>query len=441
MACRAHFLAAIVAGLVAAVAGPVRGQGFGVATWNLAWLMDPSTHARWATACERLGWPLDTAALSAAARATLAGLPFCDVHNGMTFPREQCASERDGWPSRARYPQQHPCRDSADLGAPADYARKLDALRVAFARLDAAGVRLVAVQEVFDAAAVRAILPPGWNVATTRELAGTPDIPQHVGIAWRAPARVRDLRAVTSLADSGNASRPLRPGLAFTVDVAGKPVRALVVHLKSGCRSRDLDAPLTAKDAHLTAARQDIVSSDCAILRYQLPALEAWIDANADRDFALLGDFNRTLLREPVAESSTWRTRLDGTSAADPLRPCTLERDGTRAVARCPQRTRAMFPELNDGAPAGAVLWRARPVKGAATCKVSATRGNLAHNGIDHVLVSASLKARLTPAALELRIDNYNDDGTPLALPPDAALPSDHCPHIVTWTPRGGAAP
>ena len=54
MACRAHFLAAIVAGLVAAVAGPVRGQGFGVATWNLAWLMDSSTHARWATACERL---------------------------------------------------------------------------------------------------------------------------------------------------------------------------------------------------------------------------------------------------------------------------------------------------------------------------------------------------------------------------------------------------
>lgn len=421
------------------VGGVASAQSFGVATWNLAWLMDAPTHQRWAQACRKHGWPAAGTALPADARADLEGLPYCDVHNGMAFPREGCASDRDGWPRKARYPPDHPCRETADLANPAAYAGKLAALRAMFARLDASGVRLVALQEVFDADAVRAVLPPRWSVATTRELAGTPGIAQHVGVAWRAPAAVRDLRAVTSLADSGLPLRPLRPGLSFAIDVAGKPVRVLVVHLKAGCRNRDLDAPLSARDAALAPARQDAAVTDCAILRYQLPALEAWIDANAARDFALLGDFNRTLAREPVADSATYRTRLDGTSAADPLGTCMISRNGARATIRCSTRTRAMFPELNDGAPAGAVLWRARPAKGgghAASCRLASGRRNLAHNGIDHVLVSASLKARLTPAALSLDIVNYGDDGGPLRLQPADVQPSDHCPHVVTWAPR-----
>lgn len=414
-------------------------QSFGVATWNLTWLMDVPTHERWTRACRKHGWPTASTLLPAEARAELAGLPYCDVHNGMAFPRDGCTSDRDGWPRNARYPPDHPCRETADLADPAAYARKLAALHAMFARLDASGVRLVALQEVFDAAAVRAILPPDWSVVTTRELDGTPDIAQQVGVAWRAPAAVRSLRAVTSLADSGLAQRPLRPGLSFTVDVAGKPVRVLVLHLKAGCRNRDLDAPLSPRDAALSAARQDAVVTDCAILRYQLPALEAWIDANAAGDFALLGDFNRTLAREPVADSATYRTRLDGTSSADPLGRCTIEGSGGRATIRCTTRTRAMFPELNDGAPPGAVLWRARPAKGGgpgASCKLASAHGNLAHNGIDHVLVSASLEARLAPAALALEVVNYGDDGGPLRMQPGAAQPSDHCPHVVRWTAR-----
>ena len=78
------------------------------------------------------------------------------------------------------------------------------------------------------------------------------------------------------------------------------------------------------------------------------------------RDFAVLGDFNRTLLREPPADSRTYRTRLDGSAAGDPLGRCTMARSGNRWVAQCPTRTRALFPELNDGRPPGAVLWRAR---------------------------------------------------------------------------------
>src|SRR6185436_992175 len=115
--------------------------------------------------------------------------------------------------------------------------------------------------------------------------------------------------------------------------------------------SRDLDAPLTSKDAALPDERQDAVASDCAMLRYQLPALETWIDAHARGDFAILGDFNRTLLREPLADSPTYKTRLDGSAAGDPLGPCTMVRQGTRWIAQCAARTRALFPELNDGHP------------------------------------------------------------------------------------------
>src|SRR5260221_2454833 len=105
--------AALVAWALAASAGIVHAQSFGVATWNLNWLMDADTHARWATACAREGWPAQTDALPAPSRAALAGLPYCNVHNGMQFPPEACRATRDGWPQAARYPADHPCPDTA----------------------------------------------------------------------------------------------------------------------------------------------------------------------------------------------------------------------------------------------------------------------------------------------------------------------------------------
>lgn len=438
---RSLSLRAIALALALAVAtAPARGaEGLGVATWNLNWLLDEPTHARWVAACVEQGWPANGEAP--------AGLPYCDVHNGMAFPPDACASTRDGWPQAARYPADHPCRETADLVTWARYAQKRAALRSMFRRLEAMGVRLIALQEVFDAGAARAILPPHWSVATTRELEGSPAIAQHVAIAWRRDVAVRDVALVNALADSGLPDRPLRPGLAFTVDVGGKPVRGLVVHLKAGCRSRDLDLPLTAKDGSLPEARRNAIVSDCALLRYQLPALEAWVDANAAHDFALFGDFNRTLLREPIADSANYHTRRDGSAAGDPLGRCTIEREGTRAVARCEVATRAMFPELNDGNPRGAVLWRARfadlgrggtiPKGSSGDCTIAGRRGDLTHDGIDHIVISESLKRRLTPAALTMSAVNYRDDlGGPVRGGPDLALPSDHCPHVVTWTPR-----
>jgi len=420
-----------------AVCTNVPAQGFAVATWNMNWLMGESVHARWIAACQAAAWPTGYA---------IADLPFCDVHNGMAFPPDACASDRDNWPHAARYPDDHPCRETLDLSRPSRYATKLHALRAMWARLDALGVRLVALQEVFDASAVRAIMPPQWSVATTREMPGASAIAQHVGVAWRRDADVRALELVASLADSGLPDRPLRPGLAFTVDVGGKPVRVLVIHMKAGCRSRDLDMPLGARDALLDPARRDAITADCALLRYQLPSLEGWVDANASRDFAVTGDFNRTILREPVADSPTYRTRADGTTAKDPLGRCTIDRQGSRVTVQCDARTRAIFPELNDGDPPGAVLWRARfadqarngtITKGSSgDCSIAGSRGDLTHDGIDHIVISESLKKRLAPSALTMRAINYlNDAGTPLRGDRDVALPSDHCPHVVTWTP------
>jgi len=64
-----------------------------------------------------------------------------------------------------------------------------------------------------------------------------------------------------------------------------KEIRLLSVHLKSGC-SRD---PL------------DSSRRGCPELARQVPALERWIDTQARerRAFAVLGDFNRDLRREP----------------------------------------------------------------------------------------------------------------------------------------------
>ena len=436
---RLQGMRALAAAIVLAAGADAAAQGFAVATWNMNWLMDEPTHARWSEACAAAGWPGGEA---------IAGLPYCDVHNGMTFPPDACASDRDDWPRASRYPDDHPCRETLDLAQLARYRKKLEALRAAWVRLDAMGVRLVALQEVYDASAVRAIVPPGWSVATTREMAGAPPIAQHVGVAWRS-ARVGALELVSSLADSGPADRPLRPGLAFTVEVGGASVRVLVVHLKAGCRSRDLDRPLTARDDALDPARRDAIATDCALLRYQLPSLEGWIDANAARDFALIGDFNRTILREPIADSSTYRTRADGTAARDPLGRCAVDRRGPRVTVQCDARTRAMFPELNDNEPPGAVLWRARfadqgrnggiPKGSTGDCSIPGARGDLMHDGIDHIVISESLKKRLAPSSLTMRAVNYTDvSGNPLRGARDLALPSDHCPHVVTWTPLTG---
>jgi len=66
-------------------------------------------------------------------------------------------------------------------------------------------------------------------------------------------------------------------------------LRLLSVHLKSGCARDPLDS----------------TRPSCGVLAHQVPALERWIDAQAaeHKPFAVLGDFNRDLRREPSGPS------------------------------------------------------------------------------------------------------------------------------------------
>ena len=111
--------------------------------------------------------------------------------------------------------------------------------------------------------------------------------------------------------------------------------------------------------------------------------------------------------------------------------------------------TRAMFPGAERRRiPPAPSLWRARFADQAKRRhdpqglerrlqRCAGAHGDLTHDGIDHVLVSESLKRRLEPSALTMRVENYTDDaGAPLRADPALALPSDHCPHVVVWTPK-----
>lgn len=131
--------------------------------------------------------------------------------------------------------------------------------------MDKDGVTLIGLQEVTGDEAVRQILPPGWDTKTSASLADTPRIPQHVGLAWGTSAHTpRDFKLVTALSAVG--TRPLRPGLQFTLDIANKPVDGLVVHLKAGCRSPQLDKPKRPSERDA-----------CSILAQQVPVIEKWI--------------------------------------------------------------------------------------------------------------------------------------------------------------------
>ncbi len=425
-ALRARSAGIACAGAFAACA---TGQPLGVATWNVGWLMDEAAHARWTAACARNGWPRDTSALSAAERAALAPLPFCDVHNGMRFPPERCRAARDGWPYATRYP----------VGSSVPRHRR--PRRVG--RVRAQGRRAAR-----DVPPSRRAGRGRWSrcrrcsTRRPRRRSCPPAGRSPRRASCRARRRSRSTSAsrggaacacatsppVNALADGGVPGRPLRPGLAFTVDVGGKPVRALAVHLKAGCRSRDLDAPLGPADAKLPPERQDAIASDCAMLRYQLPALEAWIDAHAHRDFAVLGDFNRTLLREPVADSATlpdarrrqrarrtpsararWRAPASAGSPSAAQRRARCFRSSTTAIPTAPSCGARASPTSRRAARSA----RAR----AATAALAGARGDLTHDGIDHVLVSESLKRRLEPSALTMRVENYRTPRAPRCAP------------------------
>ena len=175
-------------------------------------------------------------------------------------------------------------RDGARRAVPCDVAHELSrsgediaALRRHARRLDA---DVIALQEVDGEEAARLVFP-GYQFCFSSRVAV-----QNNGFAIR---RGLPFACGPELADLS-----LRDDVRRGVEVRlfpGTPneLRLLSVHLKSGCARDSLDSSRPS----------------CLQLAAQVPVLERWIDAQAAAriPFAVLGDFNRDLRREPTGVS------------------------------------------------------------------------------------------------------------------------------------------
>lgn len=245
-------------------------------------------------------------------------------------------------------------RTREDFAALAQYAATLDA-------------DVVALQEVDGEAAARLVFPNYRFCMTRRNAVQNTGFAIRPGIPFRCEADVVEL-SLRSTVRRG-AHLVLYPG-------TNREVHLLSVHLKSGCGRKDLD---------------DTSDADCRILAEQVPHLERWIDtqARAGRRFAVLGDFNRNLLRDkPPAKNTSGGQR-------------------------------AMWPEIDDGDPPEADLVNAAEGEPFVNCSPQQ-----AHTGyIDYVILSRTLGERRVPNSFE-RLTYSATDAARRKL-------SDHCPVAV----------
>jgi endonuclease/exonuclease/phosphatase family metal-dependent hydrolase len=176
-------------------------------------------------------------------------------------------------------------RTDADYERLAGYARQLDA-------------DVIAVQEVDGEAALRRVFEDAsydYHVASQSGV-------QRTGFAYRSGLAVTRHADYAALDVGG-----LRNGVDLGIELNGRQIRLLSVHLKSGC----FDQPLGT------------AGNDCTKLAAQLPALESWIDARAAafEPFIVLGDFNRRM-----RTGEAFYTELD--DADPPDADLTLVTDG-----------------------------------------------------------------------------------------------------------------
>jgi endonuclease/exonuclease/phosphatase family metal-dependent hydrolase len=164
---------------------------------------------------------------------------------------------------------------ASDYAALREFADGLEADVIAFQEVES----VAAAQRVFDPARYEIVFETRPTPVTTyacRGKSGLFSVRQAVGFAVRKGLHFDRSRDLTEL---GLDNPDLRTGVDLTVHPKhGRPLRLLVIHLKSGCSSG------STNDA-------------CYTLRRQVPVLEGWIDDRAKEEvrFVVLGDFNRRL--------------------------------------------------------------------------------------------------------------------------------------------------
>ena len=175
-------------------------------------------------------------------------------------------------------------RDGARRAVPCDVAHELARSREDIAALKkharALNADVVALQEVDGPEAARLVFP-GYQFCFSGRIAV-----QNNGFAIRRGLPFACAPDVTDLSMNDDVRRGVE--LRLFPDTA-QEMRLLSVHLKSGCARDSLDSS----------------RASCGELARQVPVLERWIDAQAadHRPFAVLGDFNRDLRREPAGPS------------------------------------------------------------------------------------------------------------------------------------------
>jgi len=398
-----------------------------IATWNLGWHVSQAELSPWLSQCSKTYakdaqtkvWKLVPAGTPQAkrgwdvteSRATLEGvdlsvMPPCAVYLTPGF-------------------------DGIEVTQTA-YAKRAAQL----SRILSSDVRpdVIAFQEVSGVAAVREALGAAAADYHVCSFDGAYKV-QRLAFAWRksfgpAAEACADVRSISLPA--APPEHQVRPGYTVTLNLAGKRVRFLTVHLKSSCvtplEGDRLDAP-NADEA-------------CQLLQQQIGPIEQTFEqlASGADHFIVLGDFNRNLWHEQHQVAGAEKTRADGQAdLATPRAP---------GVA-----TRNLLLEVNDGAPAASKAVLLAPTcRGsaalAAACDASKTakltkeqmavltdrEGLGCRNpvGLDHMLVSEAL-APAVRAVFKVSIEQYGRSlGPKLPAYPDPLLAvSDHCPLVA----------
>lgn len=405
-----------------AQAAPLR-----LATWNLGWHVSQAELAPWIAQCgksylknaqtgvwdvveaqtpgAKVGWEIDES------RATLEGVDLAEM--------PPCGVYRS--PARAGI-----------AVTPAAWAKRNEQISKVL-RGDV-NADVIAFQEVSGVAAIRDALGAASTDYEVCSFSGYKV--QRLAFAWRKSlgstmSTCQEIRQLSlqhlPLKDQ------VRPGFVLTLELAGKRIRFMTLHLKSSCVS-----PLDRGQLDGNKGPND----PCPILQQQVAPLESAIEEQSKGvdHMIVLGDFNRNLNHEAAKVAGAEPVRSDGSTNLSASRPATV-------------LTRNLLLEVNDAQPASSKLVLVPPTctgsqQVTAACEASKSRllssderrmlsdrsGLGCRNavGLDHVLVSESL-SKAGAAASKVALGNFGRSLS--ARPPEHPDPllaaSDHCPLLV----------